>query len=93
MELDRHWLAKYLEGEIARLSKIETGARNQELEYVGDIAKYDHLISLETVRDDEHKRARRIAEKKLEHPRAVLESVSPKLAKLSESWAILNETL
>jgi len=93
MELDRHWLAKYLEGEIARLSKIEEGARNKELEHIGNIAKYDHLISLETVKDDEYKRSRRIAEKKLEHPRAILEGVSPKLAKLSESWAILNETL
>ena len=92
MNLDIPWLRDYIQGEIARLSKIETDARNQELEYVGNIAKYDHLISLETVKDDEYKRARRIAEKKLEHPRAVLESVSPKLAKLSESWAILNET-
>ena len=92
MNLDIHWLRDYIQGEIARLSKIETDARNQELEYVGNIAKYDHLISLETVKDDEYKRARRIAEKKLEHPRAVLERVSPKLVKLSESWAILNET-
>ena len=88
MEYDHKWLAHYLEAEIGRLRGIENKAKAQEEEAIGNIAKYDHLISLETARDEEYQRAKRIEERKLEHPRAVLANLTPKLDKMVEQYAI-----
>ena len=86
--MDYKWIAEYFEGEFRRLKKIEDGAKEQEASLVGDIAKYDHLISLETVHDEEHKRAKRISEKALLHSRTVLENITPKLDKMAEQLAL-----
>lgn len=89
LELDPKWLATYLEKEINRLKKLEKEAKVRQEEAAGNVAKYDHLISMETARDAEYQRAKRIEEKKLEHHNTVLDHITPTLNKLSEQWAIL----
>ena len=88
--LDKPFLTKYLEGEIGRLKKVEENAKESLASAEGDVAKFNHLISLETLKDEEHQHNKRVAEKKRDHFRIVLESISPKLDKLVEQHLILS---
>lgn len=90
MELDHLWLAEYLESEISRLKKVEGNARTSLATAKGDVAKFDSLIAMETARDAEYQRSKRIAEKVVDHNQIALDNVSPRLDKLTEQWAILN---
>lgn len=93
MEPDYKWLVDYLSKEASRLGKVERTAVKALEEAVGNVAKFEHLIHLETVRDEDYKRSKRIAEKVVEHNKIVLDSVSPTLDKLTAQIVLLSERI
>ena len=89
MTPDYKWLADYLEKEIGRLRPIETREKRSLAYAQGDVAKFDHLISMETARDEEYQRAKRIAEKKVANMEEMLSTLSPRLDKMTEQLLII----